>query len=95
MSPRRSSTRSSPVIDHAAQAGSETRDTDTLHRIDPEVIVRSAQTAGFRLEAHSDLLRNPRDTHQLRVFDAGIRGQTDQVILKFRKPLGATSASHL
>ena len=57
------------VIDHVAQAGSEIRDTDTLHRIDPEVIIRSAQTAGFRLEARSDLLRNPRDTHQLRVFD--------------------------
>jgi len=81
------------VIDHVAQAGSEIRDTDTLHRIDPEVIIRSAQTAGFRLEAHSDLLRNPRDTHQLRVFDAAIRGQTDQVILKFTKPLGATPAT--
>jgi len=80
------------VIDHVAQAGSEIRDTDTLHRIDPEVIIRSAQTAGFRLEARSDLLRNPHDTHQLRVFDPAIRGQTDQVILKFRKPPGATPA---
>ena len=80
------------VIDHVAQAGSEVRDTGTLHRIDPEVIIRSAQTAGFQLEAHSDLLRNPHDTHQLRVFDPAIRGQTDQVILKFRKPPGATPA---
>jgi len=81
------------VIDHVAQAGSEVRDTETLHRIDPEVIIRRAQAAGFRLEAHSDALRNPRDTHQLRVFDATVRGQTDQVILKFRKPLGATAAA--
>jgi predicted methyltransferase len=81
------------VIDHVAQAGSEVRDTGTLHRIDPEVITRSAQMAGFRLEAHSEVLRNPRDTHQLRVFDAAIRGRTDQVILKFRKPLGATPAA--
>src|SRR5256885_6784508 len=76
--------------DLVAQAGSEVRDTETLHRIDPEVIIRRAQMAGFRLEAHSDALRNPHDTHQLRVFDAAIRGQTDQVILKFRKPLAAT-----
>jgi predicted methyltransferase len=79
------------VIDHVAQAGSEVRDTDTLHRIDPEVIIRRAQAAGFRLEAHSEALRNPHDTHQLRVFDATVRGQTDQVILKFRKPLAPTS----
>jgi predicted methyltransferase len=81
------------VIDHVAQAGSEVRDTETLHRIDPEVIIRRAQAAGFRLEAHSDALRNQRDTHQLRVFDAAVRGQTDQVILKFRKPLAATPAA--
>jgi len=81
------------VIDHVAQAGSEVRDTETLHRIDPEVIIRRAQMAGFRLEAYSEVLRNPRDAHQLRVFDAAIRGQTDQVILKFRKPLGATPAT--
>jgi predicted methyltransferase len=81
------------VIDHVAQAGSEIRDTETLHRMDPEVIIRRAQAAGFRLEAHSDVLRNPRDTHQLRVFDAAIRGQTDQAILKFRKPLAAASAT--
>jgi len=81
------------VIDHVAQPGSEVRDTETLHRIDPEVIIRRAQMAGFRLEAHSDVLRNPHDTHQLRVFDATIRGKTDQVILKFRKPLAAPPAS--
>jgi len=74
------------VIDHAAAAGSEIRDTDTLHRIDPEVVIRRAQAAGFELEARSDLLRNPHDTHELRVFDRSIRGHTDQMILKFRKP---------
>jgi predicted methyltransferase len=81
------------VIDHVAQAGSEVRDTETLHRMDPEVIIRRAQAAGFRLEAHSDALRNPRDTHRLRVFDAAVRGQTDQVILKFRKPLAPAAAA--
>ena len=75
------------VIDHAAEAGSQIRDTGTLHRIDPEVIIREAQAAGFKLEAQSDALRNPNDTHKLRVFDAAIRGRTDQVVLKFRKPV--------
>ena len=74
------------VIDHVAQAGSGTRDTETLHRIDPDTIVRTVEAAGFRLEAQSGLLRNPADDHRLRVFDPGVRNHTDQVILRFRKP---------
>jgi predicted methyltransferase len=81
------------VIDHVAEAGSGVRDTETLHRIDPEVIIRTALAAGFRLEAESDLLRNPQDTHQLRVFDPAVRGRTDQVMLKFRKPASASGAA--
>jgi predicted methyltransferase len=65
------------VIDHAAAPGSGVRDTETLHRIDPETIVREVEGAGFRLEARSDILRNPADTHVLRVFDPAIRGRTD------------------
>jgi predicted methyltransferase len=75
------------VVDHAAQPGSGLRDTETLHRIDPEAIRAEVTAAGFVLEAHSDLLRNPDDTHALRVFDPAIRYHTDQVVLKFRKPL--------
>jgi len=75
------------VIDHAAQPGSGLRDTDTLHRIDPASIIQEVQAAGFVLEAQSDLLRNAADTHMSRVFDPQIRGHTDQVFLKFRKPL--------
>jgi predicted methyltransferase len=75
------------VIDHVAEAGSGTRDTATLHRVDPAVIVKAVEAAGFRLEAQSDLLRNPADDHRLRVFDPAIRGRTDQVLLKFRKPV--------
>jgi predicted methyltransferase len=74
------------VVDHAAQAGSGTRDTETLHRIDPAVIVSAAEAAGFRLEARSAVLRNRADAHTLRVFDPAIRWHTDQAVLKFRKP---------
>jgi len=74
------------IVDHAAQAGSGTRDTETLHRIDPATIVRAAEAAGFRLEARSALLRNRADAHTLRVFDPAIRWHTDQAVLKFRKP---------
>lgn len=74
------------VIDHVAERGSGLRDTNTLHRIDQAAIIREVEAAGFQLEAHSDVLRNKSDTHVLRVFDAQIRGQTDQIVLKFRRP---------
>lgn len=74
------------VIDHVAQDGSGVRDTGTLHRIDPRVIVHVLQAAGFELAASSDVLRNPADSHALSVFAPGIRGRTDQAILKFVKP---------
>lgn len=74
------------VIDHAAAAGSGLRDTETLHRIDPRAIRAEVTAAGFVLEAQSDALRNPEDTHVLRVFDPAIRHRTDQIVYKFRKP---------
>ncbi len=74
------------VLDHAAQAGSGTRDTATLHRIDPATVKREVLAAGFELQATSNLLHRPEDPHTARIFDASIRGKTDQFIFKFRKP---------
>lgn len=77
------------VVDHAAAAGDGVRDTETLHRIEPAAAKAEIEAAGFVLEAQSDMLRNPDDTHTLRIFDAAIRGKTDKFIFKFRKPLTA------
>jgi predicted methyltransferase len=74
------------VVDHAAEAGSGVRDTDSRHRIDPARIRRDLEAAGFQFAGESDVLRNPDDDHRLLVFDPRIRGRTDQVVLKFRKP---------
>ena len=59
---------------------------EKLHRIDPAVIRADFKRAGFKLEAESDMLRNPADDHSSLVFDKAIRGKTDRVVLKFRKP---------
>jgi predicted methyltransferase len=75
------------VLDHAAQAGSGLRDTNTLHRIDPAVVKKEVLAAGFKFVGESNVLRNPKDDHTKRVFDKSIRGHTDQFIFKFRKPL--------
>jgi predicted methyltransferase len=74
------------VIDHVANANDDVRATvDKLHRIDPDVVKRDFEKAGFELVASSDLLRNPADDHALLVFDPKIRGKTDRFIFKFRK----------
>jgi predicted methyltransferase len=72
------------VEDHAAAAGSGTRDTNTLHRIDPAVVIPAVTGVGFKLEARSDVLANPEDTHTDAVFK--LNGKSDKFLLKFRKP---------
>jgi predicted methyltransferase len=74
------------VLDHSALAGSGTRDTSTLHRIDADAVKAEVLAAGFVLDARSELLANPSDARTLPVFDPSIRGTTDQFIFKFRKP---------
>jgi predicted methyltransferase len=74
------------VIDHVAQAGSGTRDTDTLHRIDPALVKQQVLAAGFEYVGESKVLHNAKDDHTLKVFDDKVRGHTDQFAYKFRKP---------
>ena len=74
------------VIDHVANPGDTRENVEKYHRIDPATVKADFIRAGFKLEAESKLLRNPADDHMLTVFDPKIRGATDRVVLKFRKP---------
>lgn len=74
------------VVDHAAAPGAPLTVADSLHRIDPAIVRREVEAAGFRLEGESPVLRNPADDHTAQVFDPAIRGKTDQFAYKFRKP---------
>jgi predicted methyltransferase len=74
------------IIDHVAPAGSGMADTDTLHRIDPAIVKKQVEAAGFVFDGESNALRNPSDPHTIKVFDKSIRGHTDQFIYRFRKP---------
>src|SRR5271156_1549332 len=69
------------ILDHSAEVGSGTRDTKTLHRIDPEAVKQEALAAGFVYVGSSKLLQQASDDHTLKVFDPTIRGKTDQFIL--------------
>ena len=74
------------VIDHSAQAGAGLGVADELHRIDVADVKREVLAAGFVLDAESEALANPADPRTASVFDDSIKGQTDQFMLRFRKP---------
>jgi predicted methyltransferase len=74
------------VLDHAAEPGSGLRDTETLHRIDEDAVKKEVEAAGFKFAGESKVLRNSKDDHTAKIFDAAVKGKTDQFILKFRKP---------
>lgn len=74
------------LLDHVAAPGSPADVTDTLHRIEPSVVRRQVEAAGFVFEGASRILANPSDPHDKGVFDSSIRGRTDQFLFKFRKP---------
>lgn len=74
------------IIDHRAAAGAPPETGDSLHRIDPVLVVANMEAAGFELEAQSDLLSNPGDDLSKSVFSEGIRGNTDRFVMRFRNP---------
>ena len=74
------------VIDHVGNPGDTRETVEKYHRIDPAVVKADFEKAGFKLEAESDILKNPADDHTLLVFDPKIRGKTDRFVYKFRKP---------
>jgi len=74
------------VIDHQGAAGTGNSQVSTLHRIEGDFLRREVEAAGFIFEGESRAVTNPADDHSLNVFDAGIRGRTDQFVYRFRKP---------
>lgn len=74
------------LIDHEAAAGTGISVAGTLHRIEGAALRRQVEAAGFVFEGESPVLRNPADDHSINVFDAAIRGKTDQFVYRFRKP---------
>lgn len=74
------------VVDHVAAPGVSLEQAAALHRIDPDLLRRDLQAAGFAFDGQSDVLRNPADDGSRPVFDPAIRGQTNQVVYRFRRP---------
>lgn len=77
------------IVDSSAAAGSGTRDTDTLHRIDEDVVKKEVIAAGFKLDGESDVLRNPTDSRDWNSSPRAAgdrRGTSDRFVLRFVKP---------
>jgi predicted methyltransferase len=80
------------VIDTSAPDGSGSAGTQTLHRIDENVVKTEVVGAGFRLADEGAFLRNPSDARDWNAApDAatalGKRGTADRFALRFVKPL--------
>lgn len=73
------------IIDHNAQPGSGYEATNTLHRIDPDIVKYQLDKAGFKLIEEAYYLRNSEDDLSTNVFESGTRGKTDRFIFKFMK----------
>ncbi len=73
------------VEDHAAAAGSGARDTDTLHRIDPELVKQELTSVGFVFAGRSDVLHNAEDAHD----HQGVRAQGPQRQIPVQVPQAA------
>jgi predicted methyltransferase len=77
------------IVDHSATKGSGLKDVETLHRIDEEALKKEILAAGFKLDAESDLLRNPSDTRDWSPSPRAAgerRGTSDRFTLRFVKP---------
>ena len=74
------------IEDHAAAVGAGPEVTFKMHRIEAAQVKAEVEAVGFKLVGESDVLKNPDDPHAKMVFDPSIRGRTDKLLLKFRKP---------
>jgi len=72
------------IEDHAAQTGSGARDTETLHRIDPELVKQELASAGFEFAGSSEVLKSADDPMTDKVFE--LKGKSNKMLFKFRKP---------
>lgn len=73
------------IVDHVAEAGSKNDVIETLHRIDPAMVKKEIEAAGFIFDGESKALLR-KENHSKNVFDPEIRGKTDQFMYRFRKP---------
>jgi predicted methyltransferase len=77
------------IVDHSGRPGTGVSEAQTLHRIEEDVVRTEVKRAGFRIDASTDVLRNPNDPRDWTASPraAGdLRGTSDRFVLRFVKP---------
>ena len=74
------------VEDHSAAVGAGPEATSKFHRMDEAIAKTELAAAGFRLDAETNLLRNPADTRTGGNAEADAHFMTDRFGLRMKKP---------
>ena len=74
------------IVDHRAAESAGDDVTETLHRIKASTTKKEVEAAGFKLVAEGDALHYTSDDGTKKVFEADVKGKTNQFMLKFQKP---------
>jgi predicted methyltransferase len=72
------------VVDHSAREGSGDSESNTLHRIDKQLVIKEVTESGFKLIGEGAMLSRPDDKRDFNVNK--VRNQDDRFVLKFVKP---------
>lgn len=73
------------IVDHSAKEGTNTQDSQKLHRIDENYVIRELKSYGFKLVKSSEILANAEDSRKISPFNPEIRRKTDRFVLIFEK----------
>lgn len=72
------------IADHAGRPGTGISEAGTLHRIEQAFLQKEVESAGFKLAANGDFLRNPSDPRDKNTPEPA--QPKDEFVLKFVKP---------
>ncbi len=72
------------IADHRAADGSGLAAADSVHRIEPSIVEKEVEAAGFKLAETADFLKDPKDDHKEPSYKVGFN--TDRFLLAFVKP---------
>jgi predicted methyltransferase len=73
------------IVDHTRRHNEPENQTNR-RRVDPVLVIKEVQDAGFELVDFSNLYYRPNDALSLEVANAAVNDRTDRIALLFRKP---------